>query len=153
MDIKNWRRFGSTKNGQNTIYLGRHFDQVVDHEPSSKNKFQQPSSYSNDSNKKMKKLKGIWRKLFLKEKNKKDVFWASRSVHVQPFPYYFDSEIYSENFDEESGEQALAEPDFAFRSFSTRPSDPSKSKLFIPQQKDHFTNLVMLVGHDNDDRS
>ncbi|KAI5680561.1 hypothetical protein M9H77_01788 [Catharanthus roseus] len=151
MDIKNWRRFGSTKNSHNTIYLGRHFDQLVDHEPSSKNKFQQPSSYANDSNKKMKKLKGIWKKIFLKEK-KKDVFWASKSVHVKPFPFYYDSETYnSENFDEE--EKALDEPDFLCRSLSTRPSDPSKSKLFVPQHKDHFINLVMLVGHDNDDIS
>ncbi|KAI5680563.1 hypothetical protein M9H77_01790 [Catharanthus roseus] len=158
MDIKNWRRFGSTKNSHNIIYLGKHFDQVVDHDPSSKRniKFQQPSphAHSNDGNKKMKKLKGIWKKIFLKEKKKDIVFWASaRSVHVQDSPYYYyDSEetYNSENFDEEG--KTLDEPNFV-RSFSTRPSYPSKSKLFIPQHKDHLVNLVMLVGHDNEDRT
>ncbi|KAI5680558.1 hypothetical protein M9H77_01785 [Catharanthus roseus] len=120
MDIKNWKRSGSRRSG--STRLGTHC-QVLD-EPSLM-KLQQPAAAysSNNSNKKMNKLKGMWRKIFLKEKKtKKDmVFWASsRSVHVQ-FPY--DSETYSQNFDEG---KVLDEPDFVFRSFSTRFSDPSK---------------------------
>ncbi|KAI5680556.1 hypothetical protein M9H77_01783 [Catharanthus roseus] len=133
MDIKNWKRFGSRRSG--SIRLGTHY-QVLD---------DSAAAYSNNSNKKkMNKLKGMWRKIFLKEKinKKKDiVFWASaRSVHVQ-FPY--DSETYSQNFDEG---KVLDEPDFVFRSFSTRFSDPSK----IFPQKD-LIDIVMLVEHDNAD--
>ncbi|KAL3532435.1 hypothetical protein ACH5RR_005956 [Cinchona calisaya] len=122
MDIKNWRKLGSTRKN---IYLGRHYDYQGLQES-----VKLPAAHDN-CNAGSKKQIMTWKTLLRKLSKEKGKLCFEPSKLVKKAPY--DKKSYMQNFDDgQIIDDDEVDNDILSRSFSVRFADPSK--LFLEKE-------------------